>query len=232
MRISLISDTHGQLPQLAGGELLIHCGDLSDAKASDPLAWQRDLEELGKAPYHLKLLVPGNHDSHLEGSENDGMLSSLGILPLRGELLEVEGLRICGMPGIPRQTGHGAFEFSPPEMKARWSALEALCSRNNFGAGALDILATHIPPRGLLDAWKRPGGLLEHCGCPHLPPVLSRIRPQLLACGHVHGARGMVQWQGIKIINASSCEAHRPGSKRMGTFEIEILKRQTGSPAA
>lgn len=58
---------------------------------------------------------------------------------------------------------------------------------------AIDVMMTHGPPMGILDATDRN----EHVGCEHLLRAARRCRPRLHCFGHIHegwGAEG-VRWK-------------------------------------
>src|SRR5262249_38411941 len=55
-----------------------------------------------------------------------------------------------------------------------------------------DVVVTHTPPRGLVDTLASGKAV----GCQALTLALSRVRPRLAVCGHVHESRGAerVRW--------------------------------------
>lgn len=60
-----------------------------------------------------------------------------------------------------------------------------------------DIIVTHTPPRSHCD--RKPNGTFV--GCNALRQALSRVRPPLAICGHVHEGRGYerIRWQAALI---------------------------------
>jgi hypothetical protein len=78
-----------------------------------------------------------------------------------------------------------------------------------------DILVTHTPPRTHCD---------DACGCEALRETLTKVRPRLHVCGHVHQARGAerVRWapdvdtsgrgggDGISVVAAAEVVATEP----------------------
>ena len=154
MRIVVISDTRGLHRQLKmpSGDLLIHAGDFTfytkpPSIISDFNAW------LGKLPHRQqnsylrqsRLLAGGtprsqrHHQRHFAGADSD---------------VVVEGLKIWGSPVTPLYGG--AFGMSSAADRKR----HGRCIPDDT-----DILITHGPPLGILDAAP---GLQRHEGCPEL----------------------------------------------------------------
>jgi Icc-related predicted phosphoesterase len=63
------------------------------------------------------------------------------------------------------------------------------------------VLLTHGPPAGILDTTL--GG--QQVGCADLREAVLKIRPKLHVFGHIHEAYGIQEQDGIRFINASSC---------------------------
>jgi Icc-related predicted phosphoesterase len=94
--------------------------------------------------------------------------------------------------GIARNPFYdGAFGLSSP---ADWTRLYATIPDD------VDILVTHGPPYGILDASP---GALHHAGCPQLLEAVARLKPKLHVFGHVHGAHGMLSTEDTLFVNAA-----------------------------
>eukprot|EP00927_Polykrikos_kofoidii_P068365 TRINITY_DN63741_c0_g1_i1.p1 TRINITY_DN63741_c0_g1~~TRINITY_DN63741_c0_g1_i1.p1 ORF type:complete len:272 (+),score=42.93 TRINITY_DN63741_c0_g1_i1:98-913(+) len=162
LRIVCLSDTHSMhrtLPTslIPQGDLLLHCGDFTKKGTRREVA---DFSSfLGELPHPVKIVISGNHDVGPFCEFDPRLADTLlpGVVYLRNSLVEVEGLRIYGSP---------------------WE------SRGNPAVPAdVDILMTHGPPSGILDAGR---------GCPYLRKDIVETRPRLHVFGHIHEASGFL----------------------------------------
>ena len=99
------------------------------------------------------------------------------------------GLKVWGSPVTPLYGG----AFGRTSAKDR-VALYASIPHD------LDVLVTHGPPYGVLDA--APGGGAPQ-GDQELLEVVRTLRPKLHVFGHVHGANGMVRTDDTLFVNAA-----------------------------
>jgi Icc-related predicted phosphoesterase len=123
----------------------------------------RDFNDwLGNLP-GWKVLVPGNHETYLNEEPSLRSTTSNGTV-LLNEGIEVDGLGIWGSPITPG--GGGALCVrSAEERRHIYAAIPE----------GIDILITHCPPYGILDAFS--GG--PHCGDVELLEAVKRVRPRL-----------------------------------------------------
>src|SRR5262249_62320292 len=77
---------------------------------------------------------------------------------------------------------------------------------------ACDVLVTHEPPAGVLDL-ARSG---RHIGTRAVLELLTRLRPRVLTCGHVHETLGIEQFGETLVINCTM------GDEKTGGGPIEI----------
>jgi predicted phosphohydrolase len=192
LKIVCMSDTHGLHRGLdvPGGDILIHAGDLSPlsgerSKIFDFNSW------LGDLPYKFKCLVPGNHDHILSGRAFRRSLISNAVV-LVNEGIEIEGLRIWGCP-VTSLEGDAFGVESAEGRREVYSQIPA----------ETDILITHEPPHGILDAdfdsnW--------HFGCRELLEAVTRVRPNLHVFGHVHMGYGIFETDDTMFVNASQLD--------------------------
>ena len=103
MTLTLISDPHYKHNQLelAGGDMLIHAGDLSgQGTEGEALAF---LRWFGKQPYLHKIFIAGNHDWFFEESDKTYIdkVVPKNIHYLNDSGIEIERLKIWGSPVQP-----------------------------------------------------------------------------------------------------------------------------------
>jgi len=187
LTIVVISDTHElhREVDIPAGSLLIHCGDLSMLSRS--LRAIHDFNDwLGELPHRHRILVPGNHDRFAEDPSNRKLISNATVLINEG--IEVEGLRIWGIPITP--VGPAFCERSAEERRRIYSRVP----------NETDVLISHGPPRGILD---RSPGSSFHSGDQELLDAVTRVKPRLHVFGHIHGAHGLFGTKDTLFANAA-----------------------------
>jgi len=193
VRIVCISDTHGyhRKLDLPEGDILVHAGDFSRGRGSiDQVADFNDW--LGELPYDHIVITSGNHDFPLERDLPlcRGMLTNCHLL--MGEEVIIDGLKFYGDPHQP-WFHNWAFNLPRGEkLAAVWANIP----------DDTDVLITHGPPKGVLDHtyWDN-----ENVGCEALAERVIQVCPKVHVFGHIHEARGHINFGGIDFINASTC---------------------------
>ena len=205
VRIVLISDTHNKhkMLELPEGDILIHAGDFTNDGTEEEI---REFDTwLASLDYQYKIVVPGNHDKGMEAkakqeSESVQVTEMTNAIVLRGEVVEVMGLRVFGLPAtlnLPAGREMSAFGAdNEEEMKER---------ARGITSARVDILVSHSPPLGVGDI-SRTG---KHCGSQGLREVVFNLDepPKLWAFGHVHESGGQTyRAKGIEtvMVNAAS----------------------------
>lgn len=192
MKITILSDTHGlhDSVTLPGGDLLIHCGDVSPkgdvADIANFLAW------FSRQEYANKVFIAGNHDWLFQRDPKRArklVLKFPAVCYLQDSAVEVAGLKLYGSPWSP-QFYNWAFMLPRRglELAKVWAKIPA----------DTDVLITHCPPYGVLDI----DPLGQHGGCEVLArrvDALDRLR--LHVFGHFHDSHGRVNG----FVNASIC---------------------------
>jgi Icc-related predicted phosphoesterase len=194
MIIDCIADLHGHYPELEGGDLLIVAGDLT---AKDEYEELDDFKRwLSVQNYGRKVIVAGNHDTHIE--RNPNWLENNEVVHLCDSGTEFEGLKIWGSPWTLRFKGQ-----NPQAMAFTFDTEEELSKKWEMIPDDVDILVTHGPPFTILDMTVDG----RQVGSPHLMAHhLSRLRPKLWIWGHIHEAYGIAgpyKWAGTRYVNAS-----------------------------
>lgn len=193
MKVSFVSDTHmhpvesWKVPEC---DLLIHTGDFSyQGKLQELLHF---VTEMNKIPAKHKILVPGNHDWGFQTNESGfrDICRQNGITVLIHEYIEIEGFKIFGTPWQPYFCN---WAFNVEES----SRLKRLY--NDIPEG-LDILATHCPPKGILDHCN--GG---NVGSPELMERIRLVLPKTHAFGHIHEGYGTSRYINVDFVNSAIC---------------------------
>ncbi|KXX73659.1 putative rhamnogalacturonate lyase C [Madurella mycetomatis] len=101
-------------------------------------------------------------------------------------------LRLFASPLTPRQ-GNWGFQYDRSNPH-KW----AIPPTTSNGDGAVDVMMTHGPPRGIRDGTGMgKGGAAAGAGCAGLLAAVERARPRVHCFGHIHGAWGaeLVTWK-------------------------------------
>lgn len=182
MKIWHISDTHRKHHQLNVPEvdMIIHSGDFSDTRKPDLnrnevvdfINWFSSL------PTKYKVLTAGNHDTSI--FHKHFLVSEIpsNIIYLENSGVEIEGLKIYGAPQTPTFGRDWAWNVDRAKIHECWN----LIPRD------IDILVTHGPPMGILDATMHIN--IEQVGCRNLLKHITEIQPKLHCFGHIHNSPG------------------------------------------
>jgi len=211
-RLVIISDTHMKHDSLTmpPGDILLHLGDFTNGGTLAEMAqfsvW------LGEQDYQHKIVIGGNHDKGLE--KDPGVAKAClgdgfnGVVYLEDSGVSLRGLNFYGSPWTPAFGSGWAFQLTSQAHAAqRWSRLHDYVAAQ----GSLDVLLTHGPPRGILDAIEDDilvAGVRqkERVGCPELRKVVQVLRPQLHLFGHVHESPGVQVAGATCFVNAANCD--------------------------
>lgn len=174
MKILAFSDVHCDLGAVqalvaAAGEadLVIGAGDFAQLHegltetmaALEPIA--------AKAVY-----VPGNNETY------EALKAATSATVLHGEVTDIAGIRIAGIGcAIPPLPPTPWTSFDMPEAEA-----QDVMAR----MGSADVLITHSPPKGVVDAHATLGSL----GSLVVLDWVTDHQPELVLCGHVHDCWG------------------------------------------
>ncbi|KAJ3576118.1 hypothetical protein NPX13_g3805 [Xylaria arbuscula] len=218
-RFVCISDTHNCTVKLPKGDVLIHCGDLTNTGSFNELSKQ--VQWFEQADFECKIVVAGNHDLTLDnnfyeehGAYRHGNIpqvpqdcqalltesKSLTYLLHESRTIKLTSpsgpqttFSVFGSPYSPAWGGAWAFQY--PRHDEGILNAESLWEEIPLDT---DILITHGPAHSHCDEAR--GG--EAAGCEILQQQLWRVRPRVALCGHIHEARGVerVQWN-IKTTN-------------------------------
>ncbi len=205
MIVDCISDLHGSYPELEGGGLLIVAGDLT---ARDTFKQHQEFQAwLIEQKYTKKVLIAGNHDGQYEKTVPFYTFET-GICYLQDSGTQFEGLNIWGSPWTPEFCN---WHFMLPrgrQLREKWDLIP----------DNTDILVTHGPPLGILDATDNTVNKTERLGCADLRDAVERVKPRLHVFGHIHGGHGqlMLKHEGPNTLCVNAAimdEGYRPRNK-------------------
>jgi Icc-related predicted phosphoesterase len=196
----MISDIHGNLPNIPSTDLLIIAGDLCPATdhsldfqqywlETSFKYWLRDIDA------KFKVFIFGNHDFIGEKRPSDvaKIFKNLkNVAYLQDSSVEFEGLNIYGSP-YQLFYYDWAFNLYENDIKKKWE----LIPKNT------DILVVHGPAYGIGDYAPRPKSGGEHTGSPSLLEKIKEIKPKLFVCGHIHSGYGKYSIDDTIAVNAS-----------------------------
>ncbi|KAI8626259.1 Metallo-dependent phosphatase-like protein [Xylariaceae sp. FL1651] len=210
-RFVCISDTHNCTVRLPKGDVLIHCGDLTNQGSFTELSKQ--VSWLERADFECKIVVAGNHDLTLDTDfyRDYGLYrhNNTPQVPDECQALLTESRTLTYLlhesrtfnltsPEGPRTT----FSVFGSPYSPAWGAWAFQFPRHDGGTAAralwdqipldTDILITHGPAHTHCDEART----REAARCEVLRQALWRVRPRLALCGHIHEARGAerVRW--------------------------------------
>lgn len=218
MRIIAISDTHTKEREIVvpNGDVLIHAGDFTyrgrKNEFIDFLDWFLEL------PHKHKVFIAGNHDITLDSSVREDLSLSIYLrsrLPkhwihqeffdrikdienvhyLENSGVTIDGINFWGSPATPT-FGYGwGFNYDRgPEIDTIWQKIP----------DNTDILITHGPPFGILDAVKR--GSTIGVGCSNLSGRISERKIKAHFFGHIHESYGHVHDNGTHYFNCCNLD--------------------------
>jgi Icc-related predicted phosphoesterase len=200
MKLVCISDTHGDHRQLSlpDGDVLLHTGDITAHGTADDL--DDFLDWFGSQSHTHRVFVAGNHDTFLEVSaqETQDRARAAGVVWLNDSGIQIDGVSFWGSPVTLRFHDWSFMRDPGEDIDRHWRLIP----------GHTDVLLTHGPPLGILDAVERANGLIEHTGCGSLLAVTQQIKPKLHIFGHIHEGRGEVVRDGVRYLNVSSMDMH------------------------
>lgn len=195
-KITVISDTHNKHkqvnPYLDGGDILIHCGDISgmgkNNEVDDFCKWFDEIDN-----YDTKIFIAGNHDWLFQTNPDAAkeIVYSYNIKYLQDSSIIANGIKIYGSPWQPEFC---SWAFNLPrgqKLVEKWAKIPE----------DTDILITHGPPTGYRDTVKIGS---QNLGCVDLLNRVLEIKPKYHIFGHIHGGYGKDFNEHTTFINASN----------------------------
>jgi Icc-related predicted phosphoesterase len=207
MNVLHLSDTHTWHKQLRlpkNIDMVIHTGDATNYR--NPYQNESEMHEFlewysGINIKH-KIFVAGNHDTSIEkGLVTHNQIRDMGITYLHNSMVTINGINIWGSPYTPN-FGRWAFMKSRQKINAVWDTIP----------DNIDIVATHGPPKGILDLTINHQNVCTQCGDSALFKAFRRVKPAYALFGHIHNCKnvyntGVLHINDLETIfsNASCC---------------------------
>lgn len=206
MKLVVISDTHGfhrDVLNVPDGDVLIHCGDVSNVgereQVEDFVRW------FGELPHANKIFIAGNHDRCFDPKFNrnnanekpEWLQRLLKTLPAKNvHYLEnsgviIDGVKFWGSPITP--------DFYPENWAFNAKRGDTIRRYWNGIPSDTDVLITHGPPEFKLD-WVVSG---QFVGCGDLRYQIEAIKPVYHFFGHIHESYGVEETIDTTFANAS-----------------------------
>lgn len=236
MKVTAISDLHGNLIDIEPCDLLLICGDIS------PLDIQRDYIQMTKWIFNefqewiMKIdcptiiLTPGNHDFWFEKmitQSNTYLFNKLTIL-IDGETkvynsTDDKWYKIYGTPWC-KQCGPWAFMANHAELAKKYEKIPK----------DLDILMTHEASNlAEVGTTHDNGTEIQYC-CAVLTDEIKRKKPKYALCGHVHTGNHNItacpvydcvfqektEWTNVRVANVSILDESYSIYFKPTTFEL------------
>ncbi len=187
MRIFAIADPHGNYSKIDG--LLKKAGKIDLALVAGDITNFGPDEKVMELLDHFDvpvLAVPGNcdHPSILD------VLDTSNAVNLHHKSHTIGNTVFIGSGGSNPTPFCTPFEMQECDIGSGLEEMIKAAESNNMKI----VLLTHAPPYGVLD--EIPSG---HVGCTSFSAFLGRV--QLIVCGHIHEARGVVRTKGTVVVN-------------------------------
>lgn len=209
MTLTTISDTHGlhrRIRNIPLADVLIHAGDVSsygdEHQILDFLNW------FSNQPHQHKLFIAGNHDFFFERESEKNIQKQIpsNVIYLNDSGCEINGINFYGSPITPKFMDWAFNRKRGTEINIHWKKIPS----------NTDILITHGPPFGKLDA----NANQYKTGCDDLLKTVEKIKPKYHIFGHIHEAYGMLETNATTFINASILDEHYRIKNSPIVFEI------------
>lgn len=172
MRVAAVSDLHGEWKTWPRADVLILAGDFT--RRDTEQGWQclqTNIQQV-EDRYGKIVLVAGNHDGMLANAEwrEKWLQGFSNVAYLEDSGIEIGAFYFWGMPWTP--------EFCNWYFMGDKALLKKKC---DLIPTYTDVLITHGPPYGILDAVTT-----KPRGCLHLRRRIEDINPRLHVFGHIH----------------------------------------------
>lgn len=218
MKITAISDTHGVLPNLEGGDILCICGDIVPLQIQNYILiseyWLKTTfaEWINSLDFKHIIFIAGNHDFVLQYGNYDELLKIKNLHYLKDNSINIDGIEFYGFPWCP-VLKNWAFYCDEQDMIDKCNQIPEA-----------DILLTHCPPK-----IGTQGTVLQkdvynygsNFGNEILSNRLGELNYKYVLSGHIHsGNHDIDMLNNTKCINVSLKNEHYKDTYAPLVFEI------------
>ena len=199
MRLVATSDTHYPVDVkkwVPDGDVFVHAGDLM--LTGYPSDFEEQLDWLAELPHKHKLLIPGNHDFHLEVYPGPALqqLRKAGVMVvgLPGNE-DYESLKLPNemtLLGVPYVTNLPRWSFNSTEERI-WDFMRR--------KGYHDIIVSHAPIHRVLDTLPNNRSV----GSEAFRAYARHYKPKHWIHGHIHECYGASKCYGTNVYNVAMC---------------------------
>lgn len=207
MKLFCVSDTHGQhekieLPEKGECDVFVFAGDFTARNSYNEFprfaTWLRDV---ARPLFSHMILIAGNHDECFQNPldatyEEDPFIGIVFKLAVKHSLKQfsihclqdsgvtIDGVKFWGSPWTPPFC-NWSFMLPPEEIAKKWEMIP----------DDTDVLITHGPPFGTLDAVPEGDGY-RLCGDKELAKRVFHMKLKAHVFGHIHEGYGQTDAMG------------------------------------
>lgn len=220
MKISALSDMHGELPPVPSCDLCLIAGDLCPATDHSIHFQEYWLETtfnywLKDIDAKKKIFIAGNHDYIFQNRPDLIRKMKFAGTYLEDSGIEYEGLKIWGTPWQP-YFYDWAFNLYEHDLKEKWEKIPQ----------DTDIIVVHGPPQGYGDSAPRTNAKgYENTGSPSLLTKITEIKPKLVVFGHIHEGYGQWMLDNTILANVSVLNGQYVMTRPPMMFEITAVPK-------
>lgn len=207
MKIVATSDTHFPFAKyrIPPGDVFLHAGDLMYTGYPDE--WYPLVGCLKALEHPVKLLVPGNHDFHIDNycgvAKSELRGAGVSLVGVHQPIVEIEDIKLLGIPFVTGLNGWAFGQLTEETLLRYLRQVQTL--------GIPDIVVSHMPLRGVLDALhpeEASNRKRELCGSRALRTWFDELprKPKHWFCGHIHESYGTAELDGCRFYNVSMCD--------------------------
>ncbi len=155
--------------------------------------------------------IPGNCDPR----EIIDVLERSDAISLHGSWIALSKITLAGLGGSNKTPFGTPFELTEEEIDRELTRIV-----NHMDKNVHNVLLSHAPPYEVLDAVGE-----DHVGSQSIRKHMTRF--DLICCGHIHEARGIVEVDGVTVVNpgpaSEGCGALISFGNEPKDIEIELL---------